>query len=175
MRTLVERSKFIGVIVLIFSSVSFVGSPPALAQSKKSVVKVYIGSTGARHIVHGDGKDVKGPKEKDEVDSTAPVIADDKQSAGWLVNYQNCCTSYPTPLMLVIYRPASPLLRLGDGMMICAWHFVDGGKQVAFYTNTVHGDLAPHYELHDIRTGRLVDKLDGSLNEKSPRWTDGLS
>jgi hypothetical protein len=177
MQTIVERSKFTGVAVFICTSMFFVVSPPAFAQSKKlnSVVKVYISSNGVRHIVQGDSQDVKVPKEKGEVDSSPPVIADDKQSAGWLVYYENnCCTSYPVPLTLVIYRPASPLLRLGGGMMLCAWRFVAAGKQVAFYTNTVHGDRAPHYELHDVRTGRLVEKLDGPLDEKSPGWTDGL-
>jgi len=177
MQILVEKSKLIKVMVLIGVSLFLLGSPPILAQSKKAklVMKAYVGSNGARHIIHSDGQDLEVPKEKDEVDdSTAPVIADDKHSAGWLVYYPNCCTSYPIPLMLVIYRPARPLLRLNAGMMICAWHFLAGGKRVAFYTNTVHGDLAPHYELYDVRTGRLIEKLDGPLDEKSPTWTDGL-
>jgi len=178
MQILVEKSKLIKVIVLIGVSVFLPGSPPILAQSKKAklVMKVYVGSNGARHIVHSDGQDLEVPKEKDEVfDSTAPVISDDKHSAGWLVYYDNsCCTSYPIPLMLVIHRPAGPLLRLNGGRMICAWHFLAGGKRVAFYTNTVHGDFAPHYELYNVRTGRLIEKLDGPLDEKSPTWTDGL-
>jgi hypothetical protein len=170
-----DRLKFSGVVWLICVGMFF-AAPQACAQSKtNSVVKAYIDSTGARHIVRRDSKDVVVPKQKDEVDSSAPVIADDNQSVGWLVYYENsCCTQYPIPLGLLIYRPAGTLLRLGGGMMICAWHFIAGGKQVAFYTDTVHGGFAPHYELHDVRTGRLVEKLDGPLNEKSPRWTDGL-
>ncbi len=169
-----DRFKFSGVVRLICLGVFFV-APQVCAQSNSnSVAKVYMDSTSARHIVRRDGKDVVVPKQKDEVDSSAPVIADDNQSVGWLVYYKNCCTSYPIPLMLLIYRPANPILRLGGGMMICAWHFVAGGKQVTFYTDTVHGGFAPHYELHDVRTGRLVEKLDGPLNEKSPSWTDGL-
>ena len=175
MQTIVERSIFPGMVVLICASGFFVTSPTAFAQSKKvnAIVKVYIDSTNVRHIVQSNGRDVEVPKEEGEVDFSSPVTADDKQSVGWLV-YYDCCASYPTAGMLVIYRPERPLLRLRTGMMICAWHFVAGGKQVAFYTNTVHGDFGPHYELHDVRTGRLVKKLDGHLDEKSPRWTDGL-
>ena len=59
-------------------------------------------------------------------------------------------------------------------MMIANWHFEAGGKQVAFSTNTVHGDLAPQYELRDTRTGRLISSSDGHLTGKSPAWAGRL-
>jgi hypothetical protein len=33
-----------------------------------------------------------------------PIVAEDKQTVGWLIDYENCCTSYPIPLTLVIFR-----------------------------------------------------------------------
>lgn len=167
-------------MVLVAVSLLFIGSPSSLeSKNVRSVVKAYVDSAGARHIVFSDGKHVKVKKEKGEVDSTAleptsPVIADDRQTLGWLVYYKNLYTSYPIPKMLMVYRTARPPLRLGGGEMVGDWQFVARGKQVAFYTNTVHGDLEPHYELHDVRTGRLIEELDGPLDEKSPGWTDGL-
>lgn len=59
-------------------------------------------------------------------------------------------------------------------MMTCDWHFEAGGKQVAFSTNTVHGDLALQYELWDTHTGRLLDKWDGKLTDEAPSWTRRL-
>jgi hypothetical protein len=43
-------------------------------------------------------------------------------------------------------------------MLIADWCFIEGGKQVAFFTNTVHGEFAPHYELRDVSFGRLLAK-----------------
>ncbi|MEP6538090.1 MAG: hypothetical protein ABJF23_22310 [Bryobacteraceae bacterium] len=141
----------------------------------KSISKAYVDPSGARHIVDSDGRDVKVPKERGEVDPSDLVIAEDKQSAGWRVSYDNsCCTSYSIPQILVIYRLKQPLLHLGNLQMLVSWKYLAGGKQVAFYTNTVHGDLAPHFSLYDVRTGRMLDQLDGHPSETSPAWADGL-
>jgi hypothetical protein len=163
--------------LLLLAGILSIQAPWASAQSKNSISirKAYIGSRGNIHIVLSDGKDIKIPKQKDEVNSTSLVVADDKQSAGWVVNSpNNCCTSYPIPLMLMIYQPGRPFLRLGGGMPVWSWRFRNGGKQVAFYTNTVHGDYSPHYELHSLPGGRLLKKLDDWPDEKSLSWTNGL-
>jgi hypothetical protein len=139
-----------------------------------SIARIYIDADGRVHIVQGDGQKIAPPKERDQVSVASAAVASDNLTAGWLVEYGNCCSSYPIPLTLVFYRPGRPLRRLGNGMMICGWQFEAGGKQVAFSTNTVHGDLAPHYELRDTQTGRLLDKWDGHLNNKAPSWATRL-
>ena len=139
------------------------------------ITKISIDTDGQVHIVHSDGQDVLPTKEKDQVSVASAVVAENRLAAGWLVEYENCCTSYPIPMTLVLYRPGKPLLRIGNGMMISDWHFDAGGKQVAFSTTTVHGDLAPHYELRDTQTGRLIAKWDGHLNRKSPAWATRLT
>lgn len=139
------------------------------APSAVKISSILIDSEGRVRIIQ-ESQEVKPETEPDQVSTASAAVADNGLVAGWLINYENCCTSYPIPLKLVIYRPGRPLLRLGDGMMICNWRFESGGKAVGFFTNTVHGDFAPHYELHDIKTGRLISKWDGHLNEKSPGW-----
>jgi hypothetical protein len=67
------------------------------------------------------------------------------------------------------------LLRLGDGMMIYRWSFVEGGKRVAFSSGTVHGDSGANYELHDVQSGRLLEKWKGDGDAGSPAWASGLS
>ena len=130
---------------------------------------------GTVHIVHGDGKEVQPPTDKEQVGSSSALISEDKQAAGWLVNYENCCTSYPLSLELMIYRPGKPLRGFkGDGRAIFDWHFVAGGKRVAFYQAFPHGTPVQHYELRDIATSRLIDKWDGDLTSKSPKWAKGL-
>lgn len=96
-----------------------------------------------------------------------------KPSAGWrsfqLLHFLSIA------LTLVIWRSGKIIHRLGDGMLIANWHFLAGGKPAAFYTNTVHGDDAPHYELWDLQTGRKIAKWDGPLSEKAPLWAKELS
>jgi hypothetical protein len=83
--------------------------------SAKSITKITIGADGQIHVIESDGREYVAPKEKDQVSVAAPLLAENKLAAGWLVEYENCCTSYPIPLMLVIYRPGKPLERLGNG------------------------------------------------------------
>ena len=157
-------------IFLLFQTFSV-----AQAGNGLSVGKAYIASDGSIHIIYSDGKDVKPPKEKGQVDCSSPHVAEDKQTVGWLVEYPNCCTSYPIALTLVIYRSGNVIRRFNDGMLIANWRFVKGGKNVAFYTDTVHGGLAPHYELRNVLTGALLDKWDGDLSATSPGWAKQLS
>jgi len=143
--------------------------------ASKTISKAYIDNNGNVHVVDGDGIDTKPPKEKGQASSDSIIVADDKQTVGWLAQFPNCCTSYPIALTLVIWRDGAIVHRFGDGLLIADWHFVDGGKQVAFYSNTVHGDFAPHYELRDMKSGRLLGKWHGELTKDAPKWAQEFS
>jgi len=171
---LISQKPLTAVGVLLLAAAFSIQAQPTSTQSRRSVARAYIGSKGTVHVVLSNGKDVEIPKQKDEVNSSSLAVAEDGQSAGWVVNFKNCCTSYPIPLMLIIYRPDRLILKLGGGMPVWQWKFRKGGKQVAFYTNTVHGDFAPHYELHGLPSGRLIEQRNGPRDEKSPSWMDGL-
>jgi hypothetical protein len=124
------------------------------------------------HIVLNDGREVQPPKEKDQVGSSHPSISEDKRVVGWLVDYDNCCTSYPLSLKLIVYRIGKPSCKFeGDGRGIFGWHFVGGGKQVAFYQDFPHGNSVPHYELRDVETCRLL-KVQDDDSPKSPAWVN---
>ena len=56
------------------------------AHSKPTtLVKVYVGSDGLAHVVDSKRKDRAIPKEKNQVAVSAPKLAADKQTAGWLI------------------------------------------------------------------------------------------
>jgi hypothetical protein len=130
---------------------------------------------GTLYIIQLDGKNVQQPKEKDQVRYSSPLISGDQQTVGWLVDSDFCCTSYPISLMLVVYRQGKPLRRFtGDGRAIFDWKFVDRGRRVAFYQDFLHGTPGQHYELRDVETGRLIEKWNGELTPKAPRWTRGM-
>jgi len=103
------------------------------------------------------------------------LLSDDATTVGWLALYPNCCTSYPIPLALVIYRNGHVLRRFKNSMAIWHWQFEAGGRQVAFEQETVHGHLSVHYELHDIASGRLLADYDGDPRPDAPDWVRDVS
>lgn len=117
------------------------------------------------------------PKEPNQVSARALAVAPDRLSAGWLVELPNCCTSYPIPMTLVIYRTGGlPLLRLGTGQGIWAWAYREGGAQVAFYAAPTHGEAIYDYQLRDVRSGRLLDTWMGRPgDDRAPGWTRSLN
>ena len=52
------------------------------------------------------------------VDTDAPVLSANRTARGWTVLYENCCTSYPIPTVLVVYRAGGATTRIENGMMI---------------------------------------------------------
>jgi hypothetical protein len=167
----------IGCLALIAYLVCFAADtiPTALSNESTLISRIYLDSSKNIRIVYSDGKELQPPKEEDQVSCDYFAVAEDKQTAGWLVDYQNSSTSYPIPMTLVIYRSGKVIRKISNGFVIGRWYFLDKGKQVAFYTNTVHGDRAPYYELRDIQSNKAIDKWQGQLTEKSPQWARRLS
>jgi hypothetical protein len=162
------------VLVFLVPAVLFeMGLHYAVADS--TLIKaVNTGSDKQVHIVHDDGREEIIPKEKNQVDCTATKIAEDGRTAGWLIQSENCCTSYPIPLTLVIYRDGEIIRRFAPGQSIWDWRFLKGGSQVAFWIGPMHGDFTPHFELHGVVSGRMVAEWDGHVDEKHPDWVSGL-
>jgi hypothetical protein len=146
----------------------------SFAQARGATLqKVYIGSDGLAHVIDAAGKDVALPKEKDQVDVSEPKLSPDKQTAGWLVHQDNCCTSYTIPTRLAIYRAGKKRI-LGDGLMIYDWCFVAGGSQIAMSTGTVHGMEHRHLLLYNTRSGRQLQEWTGKFEETPPSWAKDL-
>ena len=85
-------------ITLAMGSVLFAQSKPT------PLAKIYVGPEGLAHVVDDTGKDTAIHKEKNQVAVSAPKLSDDRQTAGWLIEQENCCTSYTIPTSLAIYR-----------------------------------------------------------------------
>jgi len=140
------------------------------------ITKAYVEEAdGVVHIVTREGKDTGIPKEKDQVRAESVKVAEGRQAAGWLVDYENCCTSYPIPLTLVVYRSGRIIQRIQPGLMIFDWRFVEGAKQIALSSGTVHGMTFRSLSLYDVRTGRQLRRWEGSWKETPPPWARGLS
>jgi hypothetical protein len=155
------------VLVCLFSA-SLPGGQTA--SSARPIRDAYIDKTGYVHVVRGDGKDIQISGEKHQVSAASPAVAPDHRTVGWLVEVPNCCTSYPIPTTLVIYRSGRVVQHIADGMMIYKWAFLDGGRRVAVSSGTVHGMTRVHLTLYDSRTGGILRTWDGAEGEAPPEW-----
>jgi hypothetical protein len=170
-----QRALFV-LLALIYIGLA---DPSAQLTSARTAVveRIVQDPNGTLHILYDDGSRVTPPKEKDWGEERGArsysdgAIASDRQTVGWLVNYANCCTSYDIPLTLIVYRSGKVIRRVGDGMMISEWHFLAGGKEVAYHSGTVHGDSADHSTRLDIATGKVLATYAGIPDETSPDWT----
>ena len=164
-------------MVLAAVCLAWVAVQPAPAPAVRPLHHATRESDGAIRMAFADGTSIRVAPEAAEEGSAEPAvyseprIAGDRRTVGWLIEYPNCCTSYPVPLVLVIYRDARPLLRLRDGLMMYHWYFLDDGREVVFHADTVHFTRAPHAVRVETATGRVFERFDGPVDERSPAWT----
>ena len=116
-------------------------------------------------------------EEAPQAEFREPRIAPDGRTVGWLALYPGCCQSYPVPLALVLFRDGKVLRSItGAGMPIWHWHFVEGGRDVAFVQRPTHGAAPDHYELRDVASGRLLAECDHEDGAAAPlpHWARGV-
>ena len=142
--------------------------------------------TGSLHIVYEDGADVvmklpplQKSTEKEavfnEIGFSDVKLAEDKQTIGWTIDVENCCTSYPLPSELVVFRGGHILQTFDNIRMIWSWMFVRGGERVAVVSGFSHGPEVGQYQLYDVETGKLLAEVWGdeklqALKPDAPRW-----
>jgi hypothetical protein len=128
--------------------------------------------TGPLHIVYSDGTElIERPPQREQstADDTVehgegfsdPQLAEDKNTIGWTELYDNCCTSYAIPLVLVVSKSGAIIRRIQQGQMVWYWTFLDGGKRVAVVWGPTHGSDAGDYQLYDVKTGRMLSEVYG--------------
>ena len=143
--------------------------PPAWA-ARKTYIEATVDTSGQLHIVTADGHNIMPEKDPEQVGFDKPAVSEDKTTVGWLAFYPHCCTSYPIPLALVIFREGKVVRTFRGDLPIWKWRFEAGGTQVAFYQETVHGHLGVHFELRDIESGRVLASHDGDPELDAPQW-----
>jgi hypothetical protein len=146
--------------------------------------------TGPLHIIYDDGTEVvktlpplEASTEKktvfNDVGFSDVRLAADRQTLGWTVDVENCCTSYPIPLRVVIFRHKKVLDTFAPGQMVWSWMFVRGGEQIAAVFGPTHGPEVGDYRLYDVKTGRSISEVFGdedtqALKPDAPGWAQLL-
>ncbi len=167
-------SNISAVIVFVILAMLGESNVNARASTALTIATVRVGTDKRIHIIYSNQRQFVAGKEENQVDCDSAKIADDKRTAGWLVEYENCCTSYPIPLRLVIARGSRIIRRFHPPQAIMDWQFLKAGKLVAFWTGPLHGDFVPHFELHDVLSGRLMAEWNGHIEDDHPDWVTGL-
>ncbi|HLK51198.1 MAG TPA: hypothetical protein VKT49_23810 [Bryobacteraceae bacterium] len=129
---------------------------------------------GAAQITVPGRRKIVVPKEYGQAGISDTAVAADG-TAGWLVTYNVDGVSYPISGKLVVWRDGRVIQRFESEQVFYSWAFVAGSKQIAYHDGPLHGEQASHCELHDLATGRVIDKWEGDLEGAGkPAWTEGL-
>jgi hypothetical protein len=142
--------------------------------------------TGPLHIIYDDGTEVvkslpplTASTEKETVFNAVGFsgvqLAADRQTLGWTINVENCCTSYSIPLSLVVFRHKQVLHTFDQAQMVWSWMFVQGGERVAVVFGPTHGPQVGDYWLYDVKTGKHISEVWGdedtqALKPNAPEW-----
>jgi hypothetical protein len=131
-----------------------------------------VDATGQLRIVLASGHAVRPPKDSGQVAFAQVAISADHRTIGWVALYPNCCTTYPIPLELVLLRAGGGRTVIAGALPIWQWAFSPGGQRVVLRQAPVHGAAPMLYELHDIRTGRLIasTEVDAGTSAALPAW-----
>ena len=146
--------------------------------------------TGPLHIIYGDGTEFVKTLPPLEASTKMKIVfndvgfsdvqlAADRQTLGWTVDVENCCTSYPIPLRVVIFRRGKVLHTFAQGQMVWSWMFSWGGERLALVFGPTHGAEVGDYRLYDVQTGKLLSEVFGdedsqSLKPNAPEWAKRL-
>jgi hypothetical protein len=190
-------------LVALLSATTFGQSAVAGQQTKDAsqtaqITKFFIAEptsgsgyeTGPLHIIYGDGTEVVQTLPPLEPSTNKEIVfnavgfsgvelAQDRQTLGWALNVENCCTSYSIPMGVVVFQHKQVLHTLHQGQMVWSWMFLEGGKQVAVVFGPTHGSEIGDYQLYDVKTGKLVSEVWGdadtqSLKTDAPDWAKRL-
>jgi hypothetical protein len=150
----------------------------------ETYIQASVDKNGQLCIITGDGRKIIMQKDTDQVGFEHIHISADRHSVGWLANYPNSSTSYPIPLVLIIYANGTLHEFKGNELPIWKWHFNSDSKLVAYEQETVHGSLGIHYELHEIASERMIDSYEPEygpdnrvlkIRQNPPKWVEELN
>lgn len=123
-----------------------------------------------------DGRTVPAPKtEPEQAGFEQARVSADGRTVGWVAQMPNCCTSYPLPLVLVLYRDGKVIRRFDEAPPIWDWAFVPGRDEVVIRQAYPHGPEYFTFTRLRIADGKALASYECSQDEKvhapRPAWT----
>jgi len=133
------------------------------------VKEAHCGDDGRAHITYADGTSQVASPQPQQIGCDSLAIADGGRDVGWSVLVENCCTSYPIPISVVIQVNGKQTV-VSPGQMVWKWHFVAKGDRIAVLRGPVHG-WASAATLYETRSGKQIFSWNGMGAE--PAWAEG--
>jgi len=137
--------------------------------SSQQVSSAYCGKDRKAHIVYRDNSEEAVDPVVRQIGCEHVTVAGDGATVGWSVLAENCCTSYPIPTSIVVYRKRKQAV-ISPGQMVWDWRFVDNGARVAVLSGPVHGEAAGA-SLYEAHTARPLKEWEGK--GAPPDWAAG--
>jgi hypothetical protein len=137
--------------------------------SAQVISRAYCGKDGKVQVVYRDGTARTPATEPKQVGCDHVTVATDGRTVGWSVLAENCCTSYSTPIAVVVYHNDRRTV-ISPGQMVWEWRFIKEGKRVALLSGPVHGN-ATAAALYDAHNGKALARWDGKT--RPPAWAMG--
>jgi hypothetical protein len=105
--------------------------------------------------------EIHAPRTLDDQQGFSDALVSPNGSlVGWLALVGNCCTSYPLPMALVIFRHGQVIRTISEKQPIFHWSFVRQGTAVAYQQTFPHGLVPYFYKLRRISDGKLLEEFD---------------
>jgi len=102
-------------------------------------------------------------------------VSPDGQTVGWIAETGNCCTSYPLPTVLVLYRHGKVVLRVPMAPPIFGWAFGPRPGEVVTQQQYPHGQEYFTFTRLRITDGRKLAEYrcnqDDPDPEPRPPWS----
>jgi hypothetical protein len=172
-------------VVALLGANAIARAPASKASPSRTYESVTTDANGNLQIVTANHRTITIRRAEGQTRFEDLSIASDHTAVGALNDYDNPTPgsrSYDLPLGLTVYANGKIHVFDGHGLMVAKhWHFVDGGRRVAYGVTTVHGNCSVNWELWEISSKRLVadatDKRDcdptDSQASSRPIWIDG--
>ncbi|HXE13403.1 MAG TPA: hypothetical protein VN633_14855 [Bryobacteraceae bacterium] len=131
----------------------------------QTVSRAYVGHDGNAHLIFPDGTSKTISREPEQIGCENIAISPDRKIVAWSVLVENCCTSYPIPTSVVVYRKGKTF-TISTGQMIWRWHFL-GNNRLALLSGPTHGGAATT-NLYSLADGKIVESWNGKGD--APNW-----
>ena len=131
-------------------------APRRSGHHKETYAGFETSDAGDTFIVRTDGSKIPLPQFRYQVEIESPRVSSDGKRVGWLADMPFCCTSYPVPMFLVIFKGGAVERVIEQGQCIFDWAFVRDGTAVSYYQGTLHGSDYKGFTLRDVRTNAVL-------------------
>lgn len=129
----------------------------SLSASAADFVSIQLSSDHQNLMLrNAEGEVFAAPRLSEQAEFMEPHISPNGKYVGWLVAFDNCCTSYPVARLLVVVDQARHLhTYAGREIAFFDWCFLPDSKAVAYRQGVLHGSEFQRFERRRIGDGHL--------------------